>query len=95
MIANLLTFYGGVVFMGKIVFQKHPGDLLKIINFEKRQVILTIGNITLLLSGGIKLTPEKYFLLPVEIPSDKVRRTAVIEKLNQLKINGEIYDYQV
>lgn len=84
-----------VSYVGKIIFKQHPGDLLEIIDLEKHKTTITIGNIKLILTGGIKLTPEKYFLVSVEFPTDKIRRTSLIEKLNHLKLKGEIQDYSV
>lgn len=79
--------------MGFIIFEKHPGDILQIVDINKHQIKLTVGSFHLKVTGMIKPTFNKMFKVPVEFPSNKHPREALIRELDDLVSKREIVEY--
>jgi hypothetical protein len=79
--------------MGFIIFEKHPGDILQIVDINKNQITLTVGSFYLKVTGMIKPTFNKMFKVPVEFPSNKHPREALIRELDGLILKREIVEY--
>ena len=80
--------------MGHIIFEKHPGDLIKIHGSKKNEATILIESITLKIKGLIKLTPQFTFRVNVEFPSNKLAREVLIKILNRWLSSNNILDYE-
>ena len=76
--------------MGHIIFEKHPGDLIKIHGSKKNEATILIELFTLKVKGLIKLTPQFTFRVNVEFPSNKIVRESLINVLTNWVSSNEI-----
>lgn len=80
--------------MGFIIFEKHPGDLLEIVNSKKRAILIKINQFNLIVNS-IKLTSNLEFKVHINIPQDKDFRRNLASILNDLSRENIILNYVI
>ena len=78
-----------------LLFDKYPGDIIKISDKGNHQVLIPIGAFYLKVSGLIKPRVNRMFKVKVEIPFNKCPREALIKTLDEMVYSREIVEYEI
>ena len=79
--------------MAYIIFYKHPGDILEVLDHQQQQIILKIKNLSLPLTATVKMVRTNMFQVSFETPSNRTQREFLLTTLGEMLHNNEIYHF--
>ena len=81
--------------MAYIIFYKHPGDILEVLDHQTKNYILKIKNLRLPLTSAVKMVHINMFQISFEAPSDRIQREFLLTTLGQMLHANEIYHFSL
>jgi hypothetical protein len=81
--------------MAYIIFCKHPGDLIDIVNYQRKEVVLVIGNMNLRLISSVKMIRGGLFKVLFDAPSHKLYRNELLKRLAEMKQSNEVVEFSL
>lgn len=80
--------------MEYILFDKHPGDLLKIVNLKTRHAVIIIDQLILRVVR-IQFTSQLQFKVYIEMPKSQIDTQILVKTLGILHERKIILEYKV